>query len=93
MTRNRLIAQLLLVGGTLLAASVSTPSRAEEAAPPPVAPSPTASKPRTAPRNPKGKHAREKEIEGSEARNRFQADTVLKSQYQHNGEPLEVDPD
>lgn len=48
-------------------------------------------------RNPKGKkRRREKEIEGTEgteARDRFQADTVLKSKYQSNGEQLEVDPD
>jgi hypothetical protein len=46
-------------------------------------------KPRTA----KGKRPREKEIEGTEARDRFQADTVIKSKYQFNGEQLEVDPD
>jgi hypothetical protein len=44
-------------------------------------------------RNPKGKRSREKEIEGTEARDRFQADTVIKSKYQFNGEQLEVDPD
>ena len=44
-------------------------------------------------RSSKGKHPREKEIEGTEARDRFQADTVIKSKYQLNGEQLEVDPD
>jgi hypothetical protein len=74
-------------------------SLAEEAAPPPVADpaSPTSAQPparkASKPRTSKGKHAREKEIEGSEARNRFQADTVLKSKYHLDGEPLEVDPD
>ena len=36
---------------------------------------------------------REKEIEGSQALNRFESDSVLRSQYQHQGKPLEVDPD
>ncbi len=34
-----------------------------------------------------------KETEGTTAPNRFEADTVIKSQYKLNGEPLEVDPD
>jgi len=34
-----------------------------------------------------------KETEGTTAANRFEADTVIKSQYKLNGEPLEVDPD
>jgi hypothetical protein len=37
--------------------------------------------------------AREKETEGTEAADRFQADTVLKSKYRVNGQQLEVDPD
>ncbi|MCM2321780.1 MAG: hypothetical protein NDJ90_00790 [Oligoflexia bacterium] len=41
----------------------------------------------------KGKNAREKEAEGTEALDRFEANTVIKSHYQLNGEPLEVDPD
>jgi hypothetical protein len=35
----------------------------------------------------------EKETDGTTAPNRFEADTVIKSQYKLNGEPLEVDPD
>ncbi len=36
----------------------------------------------------------EKETEGTQARNQFSKDTdIPKSQYQFNGEPLEVDPD
>lgn len=50
---------------------------------------PASSKARSA----KGKRSREKEIEGTEARDRFQADTVIKSKYQLNGDQLEVDPD
>src|SRR5690242_7267930 len=41
----------------------------------------------------KGKRIREKEAEGSQAPDRFEADTVIKSKYEHNGQPLEVDPD
>jgi hypothetical protein len=36
---------------------------------------------------------REKETDGTTAPNRFEADTVIKSQYKHEGEQLEVDPD
>jgi hypothetical protein len=39
------------------------------------------------------KRASEKETEGTEAADRFQADTVIKSQYRVNGQQLEVDPD
>lgn len=39
------------------------------------------------------KRFREKEAEGTQAPNRFEADTVIKSQYQLDGQPLEVDPD
>ena len=39
------------------------------------------------------KRASEKETEGTEAADRFQADTVLKSKYRVNGQQLEVDPD
>ena len=41
----------------------------------------------------KAKKKSEKEAEGSEARNRFEADTAIKSKYKINGDPLEVDPD
>jgi hypothetical protein len=41
----------------------------------------------------KGKSTREKETEGTEAADRFEADNVIKSQYELNGVPLEVDPD
>ena len=34
-----------------------------------------------------------KETEGTTAPNRFEADTVVKSQYRLDGQPLEVDPD
>lgn len=35
----------------------------------------------------------EKETDGTEALGRFKADPVIRSEYQHNGERLEVDPD
>jgi hypothetical protein len=41
----------------------------------------------------KGPRLRERETEGTEAADRFEADTVIKSKYQLNGEQLEVDPD
>ncbi len=41
----------------------------------------------------KGKRSRETEAEGSEAPRRFEGDPIIKSRYEHNGEPLEVDPD
>lgn len=40
-----------------------------------------------------GKGTREKDTDGTEAPDRFKADTVIKSQYKLNGQPLEVDPD
>ena len=54
------------------------------------APSP---KPSPQQKKSKGMKIREKETEGTEALNRFEADTVIKSQYQLGGTPLEVDPD
>ncbi len=41
----------------------------------------------------RGKRIREKEAEGSQAPNRFEGDPVIKSKYELNGQPLEVDPD
>ena len=41
----------------------------------------------------KGPRIREKEAEGTEAPNRFEADPVIRSKYQHKGQSLEVDPD
>lgn len=41
----------------------------------------------------KGKAPREKETEGTEAPDRFQADAVIKSEYELDGKKLEVDPD
>src|SRR5258708_7786784 len=42
----------------------------------------------------KGKRVREKEAEGTQAPNRFEGDTVIKSQYKStDGQHYEVDPD
>lgn len=49
--------------------------------------------PKPAPKKTKGRRIREKETEGTEALGRFEADIVIESQYQLNGQPLEVDPD
>jgi hypothetical protein len=56
----------------------------------PSAPAPRSAKPRS---RKKGSAPREKETEGTEALDRFEADTVIKSQYHIDGKPLEVDPD
>jgi hypothetical protein len=40
-----------------------------------------------------GKGTREKDTDGTEAPHQFEANTVIKSQYKFNGQPLEVDPD
>lgn len=45
------------------------------------------------PRQPVKRMNREKEAEGSEAKNRFTSDPVVKSQYRVGGQALEVDPD
>ena len=65
---------------------VSLAVQAEEQTPEP------AISPKPAPRA-KGKRVREKEAEGTQAPNRFEADTVIKSKYELNGQSLEVDPD
>jgi hypothetical protein len=55
--------------------------------------------PQDAPRTPvkkkvKGKQRNsEKDADGTEAYHQFQENTVIKSQYKLNGQPLEVDPD
>ena len=44
-------------------------------------------------RKQKGKVTREKEAEGTQAPNRFDADIIFKSKYELNGKLLEVDTD
>lgn len=41
----------------------------------------------------KGNKVREKDAEGTQAADRFEAHTVIKSRYTLDGETLEVDPD
>lgn len=53
----------------------------------------TADLPTSADKPKKKKRREQKETEGSEAPGRFEAETILKSRYQLNGEQLEVDPD
>lgn len=66
----------------------------ETVAPPAPTPTPETTAPSAAVPKKGVKKAREqKDTEGSEAPGRFEADTILKSQYQLNGQPLEVDPD
>lgn len=51
-------------------------------------------KPRSSKEAKKRKGSRvEKDAEGTEAADRFEANTVIKSKYRLNGEVLEVDPD
>jgi hypothetical protein len=63
------------------------------AEPPVPSPLPERAKEISQKKSTKGKKIREKEAEGSQAPNRFEADTIIKSQYRLDGEPLEVDPD
>ena len=41
----------------------------------------------------RGPRREQKETEGTEAPERFEADTIIKSPYSVDGKPLEVDPD
>jgi len=70
---------------------MSAVSLAEVAAPTPTpTPAPTA----TSSSKPVRKKIREqKENDGTEAPGRFESNTILKSEYQLNGQSLEVDPD
>ncbi len=85
--------------GTVLAswagfASYSVQAQSTQAAAPVAEPSPGVS-PEVQVKTSSGgaKRTREKEAEGTEARDRFKADTVIKSKYKLDGQPLEVDPD
>jgi hypothetical protein len=73
---------------TPAAAAVETPSE-----PNPAPTSDSTAAPVAKPRSKVRRGAREKEAEGTQAPNRFEADTVIKSQYKLDGQPLEVDPD
>jgi hypothetical protein len=63
-----------------------------------ISPAPSIADPNPSPRpsqkrQSKGRLPREKEAEGTQAPNRFDADMVTKSQYEYHGQPLEVDTD
>lgn len=85
----------------VLIGATSAPAFAEEPVVRPAVPSEMNIQPApgTAPPPPakpqkKGRRSGEKaEAEGTEALDRFEADTVIKSKYLLNGESLEVDPD
>jgi hypothetical protein len=99
---NRFLAILLILSGLTVAGLLATgsagaadeadsgtasPAPASQASPDPNA----VTKAKTSSGG--AKRSREKEAEGTEARDRFKADTVIKSKYKLDGEPLEVDPD
>ncbi len=74
------------------------PAAAPAPAVTPGTPAPSTAGPSDSAKVPSSKKAnkpvrREKEAEGNKALNRFEADTVLKSQYKLNGKQLEIDPD
>jgi hypothetical protein len=71
------------------------PVQAEDVTPAPVVPpsGSTVKSPLIQPKQKRGKRREQKETEGSEAPERFEADTILKSPYSLDGQPLEVDPD
>jgi hypothetical protein len=88
--------------GTLCVPGLPGRAPAEEPAAPQAVPSAAAApapggepQPASQPGSKKGRirRTREKETEGTQAPNRFEADTVIKSKYQLDGQPLEVDPD
>jgi hypothetical protein len=92
-----LVSALLIFSSYVRAEDAAAPASSPEApatsesAPPPQSSAPVpATKAKAAP---KGKRYREKEAEGTEAPDRFEANTVIKSKYTLEGRTLEVDPD
>lgn len=81
------------VGATIPArgASPAEPGRDVAPAARPRATAPAPAKPGSRKQRPRV--LSEKEAEGSEAADRFESETVLKSRYSHEGQSLEVDPD
>jgi hypothetical protein len=86
---------------TEVKAPVDVPSPAVSAPVPAISPAPTTKSPllqipskRVPVTSAKRGHRHEqKETEGTEALDRFKAETILKSVYSSGGKPLEVDPD
>jgi hypothetical protein len=74
----------LILGGCF------SPALADEVGPDLVQPIPA---PTVLPTKKSRRGFNEKETEGTQALDRFEANTVLKSQYELDGKSLEVDPD
>jgi hypothetical protein len=100
MWRDRLFISILLLAGAQLNARAQTdPAAADPAATPPSASLMPELKTETetgavlnAPKR-RGPIRREKEAEGTEARDRFEIDSIIKSRYRLDGQALEVDTD
>lgn len=81
------------------AAAPQAPPPSESSDVSPDSPSRRESAPKSSPKSTqgnakkKGTKLRDRETEGTQALDRFEAETVIKSRYQHNGQSLEVDPD
>ncbi len=73
-------------------APVSPPAAASAPAPESATPVPAKAKAK-ATKSPQYKGARREDTEGTEAPDRFKADTAIQSKYQYDGKPLEADPD
>ena len=73
------------------AADLATEEDSADESSEPAVPAPESTS--AAPNPAKGRRGLDKDTEGTKAPNRFQGDSVIKSQYHFNGEPLEVDPD
>ncbi len=93
---NKALILLLALGTSAAAQDADLSIGGEISTPVETANSPTAEEPKPMP-TAKGKRLRErvqqKDAEGTEALGRFEADTVIKSKYHLDGQPLEVDPD
>ncbi|MGK5089737.1 hypothetical protein WDW86_19470 [Bdellovibrionota bacterium FG-2] len=89
--------RVFLLGLIFLASSVSSAEEPIQGEPQGVsaesAPAPESPTEKPTKNKKKGTKTGDKETEGTQARNRFEADTVIRSKYQLNGEQLEVDPD
>ena len=92
---HRIVFATLLLGSETVHADespgASTPSIAGPSPATPALSVESSAAPASDKKRPKRKEA--KETEGSVAPGRFEAETILKSQYHLNGQQLEVDPD
>ena len=86
-----LVISMLLFG---IRISAAEPATGPQSAPSPAVPTESALKQKLPLKKSKGKKTREKEAtEGTEALDRFEANTIIKSRYTLDGQSLEVDPD